>query len=201
MGTGSDPRMAHVEVAQGRPRQRATVLLILLIVVSLLALLLAGALVLGSRIPATGANLASPTAGLVAGGSPTATEAASTSTTPTSAPTAEATPARTPRPTPMPTTKPTPTANVVSFTVPATADCGGYDLPVAVEISWVVSHATGVTISIDGGGVYASYSGTSGSDTFPFACAPSETQHTYEIRTTGGSGSAAHITKTVARIG
>jgi hypothetical protein len=48
-----------------------------------------------------------------------------------------------------------------------------------------------VTLSIDGGGLYKSYPGVSGSDDVPFGCDANVRTHTYTLRTTGGSGGPA----------
>ena len=61
-------------------------------------------------------------------------------------------------------------------------------------ISWNAINATGITISIDGPGIFGSY-GPSGSftpqdETIPFSCSE-PFKHTYLFTTTGGSGPAA----------
>ena len=125
-------------------------------------------------------------------------------TTPTLSPTPAAvptpTPAPTPRVTPKPTPKPTPTPNtnptIVSFTVPKTEDCTGGSAG-TIHISWKVANATGVTLSIDGPGIFDSYPGTSGATDLPFGCSHQQLTHTYTVTTTGGSGPAARITRTV----
>ena len=111
----------------------------------------------------------------------------------TVAPTAVPTPrpTRTPRPTATPNTNPT----IATWEVPQLEDCTGATAG-QIEVSWVVRRATGVTISIDGPGIFDSYARTSDSITLPFGCA-FEAQHTYTLRTTGGSGPAATSTKTV----
>jgi hypothetical protein len=115
-----------------------------------------------------------------------------------------ATASATQSPTSAPTVKPTQALitmpTIVSFKVPATADCRGYILPVTVKVSWVVARATGVAISIDGPGIYTHEPGTTGSVTVPFACGQYDAQHTYTLTTTGGTGVAASQTKTVKRI-
>ena len=125
-------------------------------------------------------------------------------TTPTLSPTPAAvptpTPAPTPRVTPKPTPKPTPTPNtnptIVSFTVPKTEDCTGGSAG-TIHISWKVANATGVTLSIDGPGIFDSYPGTSGATDLPFGCSHQQLTHTYTVTTTGGSGPADGIERTV----
>ena len=136
-----------------------------------------------------------------------ASAAASSSTGPTSssdpspAPTVAPTPKPTPKPTPRPTATPSTSPAIASYQIPATADCGGYTDVVQIQFSWVVKRATGVTISIDGPGIFDTYLGTSGQATLPFACGAADTKHTYTLRTTGGTGPAVRWTKTVKRIG
>jgi hypothetical protein len=72
---------------------------------------------------------------------------------------------------------------------------------VQIQITWVVKRATGVTISIDGPGIFKRYPGATGLATVPFACGAGDTKHTYTLTTTGSAGAAVHVTKTVKRIG
>lgn len=169
-----------------------------------LLLLLAGAAValLGPLRSSPGlASLARPTPTGAASAPASATPPATAS--PTTAPTSTPTTASTP--TPSPTTAPTPTANtspvIASVTIPATANCGGDTNPVSVQISWVVEEATGISIAIDGPGVFETESGTTGTVNVPFACGSGDTQHTYTLTTTGGTGTPATVTKTVQRVG
>lgn len=85
-----------------------------------------------------------------------------------------------------PTRPPTAQA-IVTFTAPATANCGTTQLPIMVHLTWSTANTTGVTISIDGPGKYGDYP-ASGAVDLPFAC--SVAQHTYLI-TTQGSGAPA----------
>ena len=62
-----------------------------------------------------------------------------------------------------------------------------------MHLEWNVARATGVTISIDGPGVYESYDGQIGSADVPFACG--EPRHTYLLTTTGSDG--AEVTQEV----
>jgi hypothetical protein len=107
-----------------------------------------------------------------------------------------------PAPTPKPakTPKPTPTANtnptILEFDSPKTVDCTSA-FGVTIHLSWRVINATGVTLSIDGGGLYKSYPGFSGSDDVPFGCDPNVRTHTYTLRTTGGTGPADEVTRSV----
>jgi hypothetical protein len=103
-------------------------------------------------------------------------------------------------PTAAPTTKPTPTPNtnpkIVSWTVPTYEDCTNGTAG-SVHVSWSIARATGVTISIDGPGIYDSYQGTSGSIDLPYGCDIAVLQHTYTLKTTGGTGPTASSTKTI----
>jgi hypothetical protein len=123
---------------------------------------------------------------------PAPTTAPTPTTKPTAAPTKAPTPTRTPRPTATPKTDPA----IVSFTVPKTEDCTGSTAG-TIKVSWEVTRATGVTIAIDGPGIYDSYSGKTGAVELPFGCSQSELSHTYRLTTTGGTGPAASRTKTV----
>lgn len=162
------------------------------------------AFVLGSQpgSPQSAAGLASPSAAALESG-PGGSPSAGASTLPSASASAKPSPKSTPKPTPRPTPRPTATPNtrpaISSFQIPTTADCGGSTGAVQIQITWVVKRATGVTISIDGPGIYDSYHGTTGLATVPFACGVGDTKHTYTLTTTGGSGPAAHQTKTVKR--
>lgn len=94
---------------------------------------------------------------------------------------------------------PTPTANtnprIVSWEVPKYEDCTGTTAG-SIDVSWEVRRATGVTISIDGPGIYNSY-GPEDAMAIPFGCSHSVLKHTYTLTTTGGTGPAAQITRTV----
>ncbi len=125
---------------------------------------------------------------------PTPTTAPTTAPTakPTVAPTKAPTPTKTPRPTATPKTDPA----IVSFTVPKTEDCTGSTAG-TIKISWEITRATGVTIAIDGPGIYDSYEGKTGAVELPFGCSNDQLSHTYRLTTTGGTGPAASRTKKV----
>jgi hypothetical protein len=106
---------------------------------------------------------------------------ASPTTAPTPTPTAAPTP--TPRPTPRPTPTPATAPEIILFTGEDTVDC----VMGSVALTWETTRATGVTISIDGPGVYDSYP-PNGSAAVPFACGDAE--HTYLLRTVGGDDPA-----------
>ena len=92
---------------------------------------------------------------------------------------------------------------IVSFTVAKKPSCpvvGTPDNPQSypgqpVTISWKISGASGVTLSIDGPGKYRDYDGLQGSETLSFPCDTSRptSTHTYTIRTFGGNA----VTKTI----
>jgi len=129
--------------------------------------------------------------------SPSALPSPTPSPTPTATPTPPPTPTPTPRPTPRPTPTPTPATEpeIVSFIAPETADCS---TGVAeVHLTWHVERATGVTISIDGPGIFDSYPPTGEAD-LPFGCGD-ETQHTYLLTTTGGTGPADTLERVITR--
>jgi hypothetical protein len=112
------------------------------------------------------------------------------------------TPPETTAPTAAPTAGPTPgpTANtnpaIVTWQVPTYEDCTGSTAGM-VHVEWSIKRATGVTISIDGPGIYDSYPGTSGSVDLPYGCSTDVLKHTYTLKTTGGTGPAASSTKTI----
>jgi len=154
----------------------------------------------GSAVPsAIGSSLA-PASGPVA--SPISTDSGLPSATPGPSPTPKATPKPTPKPTPRPTPRPTPapTPNTnpafVSVTIPKTEDCTGGTAG-TIHIAWKIKNASGVTLAIDGPGIYDSYQGTSGAVDVPFACSHQQLTHTYTLTTTGGSGPAATVKRTV----
>lgn len=150
-----------------------------------------GAPVGGSALPsslAARSTAPSPTLVAVATAAPSAdvTAAPATAAPPTAAPTAA------PRPTPTPNTDPV----IVTWEVPKQEDCtastGGM-----IHVSWVVKRASGVSISIDGPGIYDSYAGLTGEADLPFGCDASNLDHTYTLTTIGGTGPADTSTKTV----
>ena len=145
-----------------------------------------------SAVPST---IESPRAPL-----PSSVESGGAQPSPTSGetPTPPPTPRPTAKPTPRPTARPTPNTNptFVSLSVPKTEDCTGGTAG-TIHISWTIARATGVTLSIDGPGIYDTYQGKSRAVDVPFACSHQQLSHTYTFTTTGGSGPAARITKTV----
>lgn len=156
----------------------------------------------GSASPSSGSPEASASASLEVTTSPTEIPM---TIAPTETPGALATPTSTPSPTPTPTLPATPTpvptpkpANIKSFSASeTTVDCNVLPEPFQVHLEWSIARATGVTISIDGPGIYDSYPGATGSADVPFACG--DAKHTYTLTTTGGDGAAASQTITVKR--
>jgi hypothetical protein len=132
---------------------------------------------------------------------PTLTATASLTAAPTVAPTATATPT----PPPTPTAEPTPAPpTILRFRREQhgsgprnVVDCTDDAFAGTIHLVWRISGATGVTLAIDGPGIYDSYSGTSGEIDVPFAC--EEEQHTYTLTTTGGDGPPASETRTISR--
>ncbi|HXG25874.1 MAG TPA: hypothetical protein VNL94_03360 [Candidatus Binatia bacterium] len=143
------------------------------------------------------------------------TEPSATLTAETSVPSAEATPApstdaptqpptaaptATPAPTPAKTPKPTPTVNanptIVSFEAPQQEDCTNATAG-SVHLKWTIRNATGVTISIDGPGIFMEYPGLTNEVDLPYGCDFVNLQHTYTLRTVGGTDPAASITRTI----
>ena len=90
--------------------------------------------------------------------------------------------------------------HIISFTakgavcpVDSKGTAAPYSKPGEVTISWKISGATGVSLSMDHG-LYDSYDGTSGTQKLPFQCDNSKPQtvtHTYTLETTGGSPKAS----------
>lgn len=108
----------------------------------------------------------------------------------------------TPVPSPTPTvritaapTLPSTAPAIIQYTAPDTVKCtdGGV---VYITLSWRVDRAGGVSLAIDGPGKYADYPASSSVEV-PFACG--ESQHTYTITSSGGTGPAATQTKTIKR--
>jgi hypothetical protein len=115
-------------------------------------------------------------------------------------PSPSATTGRTPKPTKAATPTPSPTpppAKVKSFTAPQTVDCNVDPEPTQIHLEWSVARATGVTISIDGPGIYDSYDGATGAADLPFACGSEK--HKYLLTTTGSDGAVATETRVVKR--
>lgn len=100
----------------------------------------------------------------------------------------------------VPTDSPEPTPNtnpaIIAFDTPKQEDCTNATAG-SIHVSWTIAHATGVTISIDGPGIYDAYSGTSGSIDLPYGCDHTVLRHTYTLKTTGGSGPWVRVTHTV----
>ena len=76
---------------------------------------------------------------------------------------------------------------IVTWVTPAYEDCTGSTAGM-IHVSWSVENATGVTISIDGPGIYDSYPGTSGETDLPYGCEQDPLKHTYTLKTTGSAG-------------
>lgn len=166
----------------------------------LLALLLGGLGLFGAPTDATASPTApsgslapSPSLVAVGSGEPSpnfSLDPGVTPAPPTAAPTPK--PSKTPKPTPTANTNPT----ILEFDAPKTVDCTS-DFAVTIHLTWRVINATGVTLSIDGGGLYNTYPGFSGSDDVPFGCDDDVRTHTYTLRTTGGTGPADEVTRSV----
>ncbi len=145
------------------------------IAAGVLALLVGIILVLGGR-PSPSASPAT-----TAGASPAASAAVSPA--PTGAPTSAAGPSASPGEAP-----PRP-ARIREFVAPELVDCADAGFPGTVHVSWRVVRATGVSISIDGPGIFMRYDGLSGEADVPFSCG--EPSHTYLLTTIGGVGEPA----------
>jgi hypothetical protein len=103
------------------------------------------------------------------------------------------TPPVTPPPTIEPTAGPPPSATprpprIRSFVAPETIACADPSHSGFIHVRWEVRNATGVTISIDGPGIYKEYEGLTGEDDLPFSCGQ---PHTYLLTTVGGVGEPA----------
>lgn len=124
--------------------------------------------------------------------------AAPTVAPPTAAPTSAPTPPPTSAPTPS--AKPSPTPNIspriVTWDVPKYEDCTN-DTAGSITVSWEIRRASGVTISIDGPGIYDTYNETKFTTTLPFGCDQTDLSDTYTLKTVGGTGPAATLTRTV----
>ena len=138
-----------------------------------------------------------PSASLVAVGSVAPTTDVSVppvTVPPTAPPTAAPTPpTKTPKPTATPNTNPV----IISFEAPKQEDCTN-DSAGRVTLKWSVKNATGVSLSIDGPGVYKTYSGLSNApDDIPFGCSDQVLQHSYTLTTVGGTGPPATVTRII----
>lgn len=130
------------------------------------------------------------------GPSPSPSASAAPSAEPSAIPSAE--PSLAASAAPIDTTAPTPgPQKILTFKGPASVNCSDASFPGTIHLTWTIANATGVDLSIDGTGIFTSYTGTSGADDVPFAC--SDDHHTYVLTTTGGVGTAATKTKTVTR--
>lgn len=163
-----------------------------------LALVIFGGFGGGSPVSTSGtgtqaAGSAAPSATLAALVSPDAT--AELTAPPVTDPPPTAAPTGAP-----PTATPAPTANtnpaIVSFEVPKQEDCTNSTAG-SVTVKWTIKRATGVSISIDGPGIYDSYAGLTGEVVLPYGCDQTVLQHTYTLTTIGGTGPAASVTKTI----
>jgi len=66
-----------------------------------------------------------------------------------------------------------------------------------IQLTWSTQNTTGVSISIDGGGVYGNY-GPTGNAQVPFACP--DNQHTYVLTANGTNGQSPEKTLVVQAI-
>ncbi|MGZ4617697.1 MAG: hypothetical protein ACXV3F_03015 [Frankiaceae bacterium] len=83
----------------------------------------------------------------------------------------------------------------MSFTVTQQPSCpegdGPYRSPGSpAVVTWVMTGAANVTLSVDGSGAYGTY-GPTGSVTLPFGCGEvgTTTTHTYTVTANGATGS------------
>jgi hypothetical protein len=177
------------------------ILLTLVVVLAIVIFMLLGngnsGLASATATPTVPPAGATPTAATTESAGPTPTPAATQAAgpTPTTAPTPEVTPASTPiasgSPAPSGSTKPT----LVSITIPHSADCNtDYGNGVGqIKISWSISGATGVRISIDPpspatayASGFADYASNTTSAWVPFACG--STSHLYVVTTLHTTG-------------
>jgi hypothetical protein len=153
----------------------------------LAAVLLSLVLGMGGQPSPSGAPTASaaPSASSSSSSAPTSSPAGSPTPSPVSTPAPPSTsvPTARPAPTPVPTPRP---ARIRSFTGPESVDCADSEFSGFIRLRWEVVRATGVTISIDGPGIYDRYDDTAGSAVVPFACG--DETHTYLLTTVGGVG-------------
>jgi len=147
----------------------------------LVVLVLGGTIVLlrGGAAPSAWPG-ASPNASASAPtlGTPSATAAA-----PTAAPTSTTVPAGA---TPPPAGVRPP--RIRFFVGPEGIECADPSHSGFIHVRWEVRNVTGVTISIDGPGIYEDYEGLTGEDDLPFSCSQS---HRYLLTTVGGNGPPA----------
>jgi hypothetical protein len=166
-------------------------------------LVLAGAVVFASSIGAVAGCVSMTSGGGVSAGSTLSPSAEVGLGTPEATPEPTVSPDATPdTPTHTETTRTTTTTRppqdngprIAWFRIEHRPQCpqGTSEYPVEgvpVTLEWKVTGADKVTISVDGPGVYGTYS-TEGSETFTFSCggaADGETvKHTYLLKTVGG---------------
>ena len=90
-------------------------------------------------------------------------------------------------PTAPPTQGPTQTDGppiIRFFTGPASVNCSDPAFAGQIHLSWRIGNADGANLSIDGPGVYGTYTGVLNQADVPFAC--DGQQHTYILVTVGG---------------
>jgi hypothetical protein len=93
------------------------------------------------------------------------------------------------------TTPPAAGPSILQFNgSPAPYPCPGSG---TIQLTWSTSNTTGVSINIDGGGVYGNYAPT-GNAQVPFACP--DTQHTYVLTANGTNGQKPQQTLVVQAI-
>ena len=85
---------------------------------------------------------------------------------------------------------------IVSFTTPKQEDCTN-ETAGSVHVSWEILNATGVSIAIDGPGIYDEYDGVTGSIDVPYGCDTTVLKHTYTLKTIGGTGIWMRVTHTI----
>jgi hypothetical protein len=138
----------------------------------------AGVLVLGVLVGVLVAVLAS-------GGDDTPTTTTSSSTTSSTTTTTASTT----------TTSTAASPQILQFNgTPSPYQCPGSG---QIQLTWSTQNTTGVSISIDGGGVYGNY-GPTGNAQVPFACP--DNQHTYVLTANGTNGQSPQKTLVVQAI-
>jgi hypothetical protein len=144
-------------------------------------LIAGGVLVLGLLIGGLIAVLAS------GGGDDNASTSTSSSSTSSSTTSSTVT-------TTTPTTQPAGPSILQFIPNPSPYNCPGNG---QIQLSWSTQNTTGVTISIDGAGIYGNY-GPTGNTNVPFVCPA--TQHTYLLTATGSNGQKPQKTLVVQGI-
>ena len=97
---------------------------------------------------------------------------------------------------PLPSASAKPDPLIVSFTTPKQEDCTN-DTAGSVHVSWEIENATGVSIAIDGPGIFAEYDGLTGSMDLPYGCDTTVLKHTYALKTIGGTGKWMRVIRTI----